>query len=372
MIAASLARRRGVAATCAVAVGLVLWVLQPDNFDLRIFLTAAQAVAHGHAPYPGTDAGLRSNTAFVYPRAAAWAFVPLTWVSVHTAEAVYAVVCGVCLYVGLQFLGVRRAVVAAPIVLSSFALRSISLGTVEPLLFLLLAVVWWSRDRQWVSGLSLAFGIVLKPVVAPLWLFFVLTGRRAAAASTVVAGTALWVVAAGWSPHAVTGYVSMLRRLSAIEGGQSESTVRALGDLGAARSIASAVVIAAGLALVIGVAAICRRRDVDTTDRALFSTAVGMCVLVSPIVWSHYYLLVLAALCVAQVPIPWLYATFVVSWWVTPDRRWVISPSHYLTWPPGSEVTRVWLTQLVLAVALAAAALVVARGVVGRPIQLRR
>ncbi len=371
MIAASLARRQGVAVMCAAAVGLVLWVLPSDGFDLRIFLSAARAVLHGHSPYPATDAGLASNSAFVYPRAAAWAFVPLTWFAGHTAQTVYAIVSGACLYAGVRLLGIRRALVAAPVVLSSFALRSVSLGTVEPLLFVLLAAVWRARDAQRTSGAALAVAIVLKPVVAPVWLFFVLTGRRAGAVATVVVGAGLWAAGAGLSPHAAYSYASMLRRLSSIESGHSESTVRVLGELGVGRSTASVVVVSAGLAVLVGAAAITRRRDDgEATDRAVFATAVGVCVLASPVVWSHYYLLVLVALCVVRVPVPMLYIAFAISWWVTPDRRWVVSPSHFVGWPPDSA--QPWLAQLVLAMTLAACAVAATRGVGGGRPALRR
>ena len=111
--------------------------------------------------------------------------------------------------------------------MSSFALRSITLGTVEPILFLLLALVWRTRDSPGQSGVALGAAIMLKPVVAPLLLFLLITRRVAAAGVTVLACAVIWIAASGrW--YTLPSYLSLLHRLSRIEADRSQSTTALL------------------------------------------------------------------------------------------------------------------------------------------------
>ncbi len=221
---------------------------------------------------------------------------------------------------------------AAPVALSAFTLRSLTFGTVEPLLFLLLALVWRLRDRPAESGAVLGCAIVLKPVVAPVLLFMLLTGRLRAAAVTVAVALGLWIAAGGRSLHSFSTYASMLHDLSQAEARKSLSTVRLIADLRLSLGVATAIV------AVVGIAHPAARRDPrparrgggEESDRTVFAVAVIVGVGSSPIVWSQYFLLVFLALLVVRVNLVWLYVVFAASWFITPDRVWVVSPSHYL------------------------------------------
>jgi len=335
----------------AALAGLVFW-LPGDGFDLRIFLAAGHAVAHGHSPYPATAAQLHSNAVFVYPRLAAWLFAPLSALPAHAAEDVYTVLCAACIALGAWLLGVRSWVALAAVALGAFAIRSVTLGTVEPLLFLALAVVWRFRDRPLVAGVALGLGVLVKPILLPLGLFLLATRRfgalAAAVVSVLVAGAA-----SGESPSTVAEYASLVRRLGDIEGPKSWSTAGWLAQSGLDWRVASTAVIALALVLASGVLVAGLRGRLD--ERQVFAAALALALLASPIVWTHYDLLLVGALVVAGAPTAALVAAFAASWFITPDRIWVVSPSHYVSWPPNAD--GVFLGQLLLVGVFAAALL---------------
>ncbi len=341
-----------VAVPCVVAAAVALWILPKDAFDLRIFLAAGQAVLHGHHPYAVTVSKLESGSAFVYPLPAAYLFAPIS--TLDHPRIAYDFACAAALAAGLLLLGVRRISVAIPVALSAFTLRSLTLGTVEPLLFLLLALVWRLRDRPAESGVVLGCAIVLKPVVAPVLLFMLLTGRLRAAAVTVVVALGLWIAAGGRSLHSFSTYASMLHDLSQAEARKSLSTVRLIADLRLSLGVATAIVAVVGIAVLLlaGIRA-ARRGGGEESDRTVFAVAVIVGVGSSPIVWSQYFLLVFLALLVVRVNLVWLYVVFAASWFITPDRVWVVSPSHYLSWPAPRH--SIWLAQVVLLFAIASA-----------------
>ena len=349
-----------VAVPSLVAAAVALWILQRDSFDLRIFLGAGRAVLHGHHPYATTVSQLEAGSAFVYPLPAAYVFAPLSKLSPDTARIVYAFICALAITAGLLLVDVRRLSVAAPVALSAFALRTMTLGTVEPLLFMLLALVWRLRDRAVPAGFVLACAIMLKPTAAPVFLFLLLTRRWVAAAVTAATAAALWIVTGGHTIHSVTRYTSMLHTLSQAEARKSLSAVRLLTDIHLSLGVASVLVALAGIGILVATGVIGERHGGgEAADRAVFAVAVVVGVGSSPIVWSQYFLLVFLALLIARVNVVWLWALFAISWFITPDRVWVVSLSHYVHYPAPRH--SIWLAQVVLIFAIASACALLGR-----------
>ena len=219
---------------------------------------------------------------------------------------------------------------------------------------LCLALIWRWRDSPRRSGAALAAGILIKPVVVPVALFLVITRRPrtlAVAAALVAVG---WFASPGGTAAAGWDYLSMLRRLSAIEGPTSLATVNLIGVHGLAPWAISAALLIAGAALMLALARCAALRGHDC-DRRQLGIAVALCLIVSPIVWSQYFLLVVIAVAVLQ-PRGWALAgaLFAASWFVAPDRRWPFSPSALL--PPSGQLSH-WLAQLLLAAVVAMAAI---------------
>ena len=85
-----------------------------------------------------------------------------------------------------------------------------------------------------------------------------------------------------------------------------------------------------------------------------------LCLIVSPIIWSQYFLLVAIAAAILKPAGRLLPCTlFAASWFVVPDRRWPFSPSSLA--PPSARLSD-WLAQAVLAAVVVAAAIPALRG----------
>ena len=215
-----------------------------------------------------------------------------------------------------------------------------------------LALIWRWRDRSLRSGGALAAAVLIKPVVAPLALFFLITRRPRTVAVAIPLCLIAWFASPGGTIAAAWDYLRMLRRLSAIEGPTSLATVNLVGVRGVAPWVTSAALLAAGAALMLVLA---RRAGARDIDRQQFAVAVALCLIVSPIVWSQYFLLVALAVAILR-PGGWLpsMGLFAASWFIAPDRRWPFSPSALFQ--PSTRLSH-WLAQLLLVAVLAAAAI---------------
>lgn len=305
-----------VALLCATAVW-VLFVRTAHPLDLEVFLRAGRAVSDGVSPYvPASSPALFSGHAFVYPYLTAWAFAPLSALHVGVAEALYYVCSIGALAVSVRLLAGARPGVG--VVLLSFAAepvaRALQLGTLNVWLLLGLAIAWRGRDRKLVVVAALVSLVLAKLFLLPMLAWLLVTGRRrsmwwagALSVLSVVLGCAL-------ANLSVSDFVHMLGVLSAHETPQSSSLSSRLIHLGIGSRAAMAV--SAVLAAAVIVAGWWRyRRSLD--ERAVFCACVLASLVLSPIVWSHYWMLLLV------VPLLWRWgvraslSALVVTWLVS-------------------------------------------------------
>ncbi len=141
-----------------------------------------------------------------------------------------------------------------------------------------------------------------------IWLF--ITGRARAAAFSVVATLVLVLVP--WAAIGFSGlaqYPELLDKVGARQGYRSYSVEALVQSLGASRGIAVAVSWAFGVSLLALGARVVRLERLSQRDRDRLSlTAVLTASLVlTPIVWLHYLVLVL-------VPVSLAYPTFSIVW----------------------------------------------------------
>jgi hypothetical protein len=193
----------------------------------------------------------------------------------------------------------------------------VRIGQVTPLLYLVFAVAWRSLDRPRPLGASIAIGglIKLQPGLIALWLVVNREWRALAFAGITVAIGVAGAAAAGlWD---WIGFVTLLRSLTnavTIDTNMAlGATLHSLG-LGAGPAgviqtmntiVIVALVIAAGLWL---------------PRTPGFLVAVLATQLVSPIVWSHYALLLL-------LPVAWLLDRR--QWWaavIPAIHVWILLP----------------------------------------------
>jgi hypothetical protein len=262
--------------------------------DLEVFLNAAAKVMHFASPYAYAD-----DQTFAYPPLLAWLVAPLQPLGTTAAAVIWAVVSLTAIGVALWWLELRDWRCYALVGVFMFTRSAVYLGTVEALLLLALAAAWRWRDRLVEPAAAVGVAVVLKLFLWPLAVWLAMTRRlRAALAAVVVAVIAAAVSWAAIGFAGVGSYPDVVRRLANDESTSSYSVValgvRAHMPLLAARIVAVLV----ALALIAAAAWVARdpRRTPRDRDVATFTLCLAAAFAASPIVWVHYFLLLLVPL----------------------------------------------------------------------------
>jgi hypothetical protein len=297
-------------------------------FDFRQFWQGGNDVVNGVSPYPSSDLlatardditpeGIREVFRFPYPAGAAVLLAPLGALEFHAAAAVWSALLIAALVGALLILRVGDWRVFAVVVTAAPVITSVRLGSLTPVLVLLLAVAWRWRERQWVAGGSIAAAIALKVFLWPVVVWFLAT-RRYAAAAVSAAGAALLTFGA-WAAIGFAGlteYADLVRRLTEIVAPRGFSLVALGVEAGLPRGVADALPWVAGVALLVCVVLSARRED---GDRVPFALTVGACLAFTPIVWLHYFALLIVPVAVFRPRFAWVWLLFWV-FWLTPNQ----------------------------------------------------
>ena len=304
------------------------------GFDFRASWGAAGDVLERESPYPApTHAALDGEDQFVYPPPAAIAAIPFRLLPFDAAALAFAV-----LLVGATILTLRVLEVSDwrcyGLVFAWLpVLDGVRLGAVSILLALGVAIVWRWRARAPVVIAATAALVAAKLFLWPLALWLAVTGRlRQAAASIAVAAA---VTLGAWAVIDFAGlrdYPAMLSALTDVVAWNSyslDALAVAAGLPELAQRLLPLAVGGAALALVILFG---RRRTRDDDARA-FCTAIAAALALSPIVWTHYFALLVVPIALARPRLSPL--------WLLPLAFW-LSPNQ-----SGGEL---WRIGLVLAV----------------------
>jgi hypothetical protein len=229
-----------------------------------------------------------------------------------------------------------------------FTRSAVDLGTVGPLLLLAVAVAWRWRERLVAPGAAVATAVALKLFLWPLAVWLALMRRGRAAAASVALG--LTFVLVPWAVLGFSGlghYPGLLRDLADDEASSSYSVI-ALAVRAHLPQSAGAVfsVLAAALLLAAAVwVARDERRSPRDRDVAVLTLALAAGLAASPIVWVHYFLLLLVPLALTR---PRLSAL-----WFVPLAYYALGEA---AWPAGDARK--------LGIALAATLIVLAAALV--------
>jgi hypothetical protein len=290
--------------------------------DLAVFLGGAGDVLDGASPYV-----FRADSTFAYPPFLAWLVAPLHPLSSSAAALVWLLVSLAAVALSLWLLGLRDWRCYGLAFVFEFTRSSIDLGTVEPLLLLAVAAAWRWRERLAEAATAVGIAIVLKLFLWPLAIWFALMRRLHAAVLGVAVAVAVALVS--WAPIGFAGlgdYPGILRRLADHESTSSYSVValafRAHLPLLAARIIAVLV----ALAILAAAAWVARdkRRAPRDRDIATLTLCLAAALAASPIVWIHYFLLLLVPLALTQPRLSLL--------WLVPFAYY---PLGEAAWPSG-------------------------------------
>lgn len=280
------------------------------GFDFEGTLwNAGIAIRDGRSPYPTpVVAEIEVGNPALYPPLLMLFVVPLTllpwWVGVTVWTALLIAAVGGSLYV----LGVRDPRCYTLALISAPAIVGFIWGNATLLLLPLVALAWHWRDNWRRGGVVVGLAIAAKLFLWPL-LFWLLGTRRYKAFGAAVAVTCVGIIA----PWAVIGfngfssYPALLGVADEVYAIHGYSVATMLSALGVATGFATGGAIGVGFAIA-GLAFVAARRGEDEIS---ISLAVLAAILGSPIVWGHYYVLLLAPLAIARprFSTPWLLLT---------------------------------------------------------------
>jgi alpha-1,2-mannosyltransferase len=317
----------------------VYWVAsaQVVERDFGIFRTAGDAVLHGRSPYPAVDPSVLAHfDKFVYPPISAVLFAPAAAIPLAVGQALMFAGGVASIILAFRLLGVADWRCYGVAVVSTASVNSLLLGAITPLLMLGTAAAWRYRARSSFAGSAAALAAVSKLFLWPLAVWLLVTRRLHALA--VFLATAVLLGIGAWAAIGFAGFRSyprLLRVLARVEEARGYGVVSLVHATGAT---AEALSMALSLAVVASILVLARGAD---GDRRAFAAAVLGALVATPLLWLHYFVLLL-------VPIA-LYRPRLSGLWFVPLVLW-LTPS---TQPLGST----WRICLALGV-LATVALV--------------
>jgi len=278
----------------------------PDGgflFDLHELWRAGHDVVLGHSPYP-----------FVYPAPAAILMAPFGALPWKVAVAAFALTAIAAVVGALWALGVRdwRCYTLA---LGWLPVASTTtLGALSTLLALGAAVAWRYRDRRVVVAAAVAAAVAVKVFLWPLLIWLVATRRFRTAATSVAMGIGLAIGC--WAVIGFDGMLSYPRHIGEIassQQGRSYSPYALLRALGVSAAPARVALVALTVAVIAAIVLLARRSD---GDRRAFAASVGAALVVSPIVWLHYFVLLYVVVA--------LYRKRATAAWFMPLAFWLV------------------------------------------------
>jgi len=276
---------------------ILLWVFAADVVRRDAFATdfhyafwpAARHVLEGTSPYASViDFG---RLPFVYPAPAAVLLSPFGLLPRSVADILFTLLLAAAAILALRICRVRDWRCYGVALLWAPVFSAVQAANITLLLALGLAVLWKVRDRALaaaaVAALLVAVKIFLWPII--VWLA-VRRGVRSAALSVLLT---VAITISSWSVIGLAGfgeYPHLVRLVERLEAPKSYSLV-ALGlKLGLGHTAATIAALTAG-AVVLAIAALVARREQD--GRLSFALAIAATILCSPVVWLHYYALLL-------------------------------------------------------------------------------
>jgi hypothetical protein len=260
-----------------------------------------------------------TRTLFVYPAPAALLVVPFGFLPHVVADWVFTFICIAAVLGALWTLGIRDWRVYGVTMLWGPVISGYQNGNLSLLIVLGTALAWRYRDRPAVSGLMIAVMVAIKLYAWPLGIWLLAT-RRYAALAYAIAGTAIlnliaWAMAGS---DQVSRYVHLMSALTRIERSKSFSILSLALHHGASVTVAYAIaaVIAAAAAVV------CLVNGRRGNDQSSFVWGVGVTLLATPVIWSHYYALLLVPLAIVRPRLSAIWVIALLLWIPVAGESW--------------------------------------------------
>ncbi len=290
----------------SAAEGLLSW-------DVRFaYLPAAELVLDGDSPYPALDDPiLEDQKGYVYPPQLVLAVLPLAWLPVGVAAFLFALGLAAAVVATLRVLGVEDLRCYAAAFLWMPTTSGLLLGNVSILLALAIALAWRYRESAVRGALALGLAVSAKLLLWPLLVWTAAAGRWRTTVWSVLVG--LGVTLGAWAAIGFDGlrsYPDLLERLTDIQAENSYSLVGVASTLGLGATAGQIAGLIAGGGLLVACWVLGRR---GAEVRSL-TCAVAAVLVLSPIVWLHYLVLLLVPLALARPRFSMLWLLPVLLW----------------------------------------------------------
>jgi hypothetical protein len=284
------------------------------DFRMELY-PEAKLVLHGISPFPPADAPFGYYN-LIWPVPAALAVSPLTLLPTAAATAVFSLALTSCLVLALWLLDVRDWRVYAFVGLWPATLSGLQAGNITSLLALLLAVAWRYRNRRLLAGVAVGACVALKIFLWPMIVWLLATRRWAAA---FAAATLSCLVFVSVLPFVTIGeYGRLMSHVSDAFAPQGFGPIGLAAQSGAPLRVAQAVGYALGLATLL-----------LAWWRRSFVVALAASFLCSPVVWLHYFTLLVVPIAISSTSLDWL--------WLAPLSMWCATRATHgsVAWQTG-------------------------------------
>ena len=303
----------------AAAISLVALVAIAGSdklgWDFRYtYLRAAELVMNGGSPYPKLDdAVLGSGMAYVYPPQLAVVLAPLTllpsdlvvWLAFTAAVA--------SLLGALAVLEVRDPRCYAAVLAWGSTSNALEMTNLSAFLALAFALAWRYRGSTWPLATTLGLVVSTKLFGWPLLIWAAATRRYRALGAAIGIGVTVTIVAWAVIGFAdLTRYPEILRRFSEVQGeAKSYSIVAATVSLGYDPVLGQALAAVVGGALL---AASVYFGWLARDHARSFITATGATLAFTPVLWLHFFVLLVVPLVIARPRFSAIWLLPVVLW----------------------------------------------------------
>jgi hypothetical protein len=303
-----------------LAIGVILYLSAVEHqtvFDFAATIyNPGRDVLAGRSPYPAAElSAIAGHPTFVYPPTMLAFDVPLSLLPYAVARWAWALTCGAALAGALRVVGVRDPRCYALALFSVPAIQGLAMGNVTVLLVLLLALAWRYRDHAVVGGLAIGLLVGIKLLLWPLFVWLLATRRLRTAGSAV--GFGAIAVIGSWALIGFKGivdYPDLVRLVGSETAGPRSLTVMTLAHSAGAPDVVGRGLQWALAVLLLGLAMrLARGQD---GDRRAFSVVVVAALVLTPVMWLHYFLFLL-------IPIALLEPRLAPAW-AMPAAFWLL------------------------------------------------
>ncbi len=261
------------------------------------FWPAAYQVLHGVSPFPAAHAKINLGS-FIYPAFAAVLLVPFALFSRAIGDPLFVVILAAALFFTLRLLRIRDWRCYGIVLAWAPVFHALHTANFTLLIAVALAAVWRVRGRPIAAGAIVGSVIALKVFMWPLVIWFLVAKRYRAAAWSIAFAAVITVASWGAVGFAeFTTYPRMVATFDRISAPATYTLVGAGVRLGLGQTAAEAVAWVVGLTCLAFAIALTRRNGLDARS---FAAVVFAAILLSPIVWLHYFTLLLVPLAILR------------------------------------------------------------------------